>query len=86
MICEDFQRETDEKRQSRRQTTPHLVVNDDVVLGRDVIGDVVVDDESEQSVKQIQVDLLVHLLECRLQHHIALALARLPHVTQVVDA
>lgn len=63
-----------------------LVVDDDVVLGRHVISNVVVNNETQQPVKQSQIDLLVHLLVARLQHDIALSLSSLPHILQVVDS
>lgn len=47
---------------------------------------VVVHDQTKQAVKQSQVDLLEDLGELRLHHDVALALARLPHLVQVVDA
>lgn len=56
-----------------------------VVFGRDVVGQVVVEDQSEQSVQEGQVDLLVHPRQNRFHHDDAFAIARLPHVGQVVD-
>ena len=55
-----------------------LVVDDDVVLGGHVVGDVVVDDEAEQAVEEGEVHFFVELLELGLEHDVALALARLP--------
>ena len=63
----------------------YLVVDDNVVFGCHVISDVVVDDEPEQPVEESEIDLLVHLLEVRLQHDITLALTCVPHILQVVD-
>ena len=63
-----------------------LVVDDNVVLGGDVIGNVVVDDEAHESVEESQVDLLVHLLKTSLHHDVALTLRRVPYILQVVDA
>ena len=63
----------------------YLVVDDNVVFGCHVISDVVVDDEPEQPVEEREIDLLVHLLEVRLQHDVTLALTRVPHILQVVD-
>lgn len=48
--------------------------------------EVVVHDEAQEAVEQREVDLLVDLAELRLHEDVALALARLPHVVQVVDA
>lgn len=63
-----------------------LIVDDYIVLGRHVVSYVVVHNESQQPVKQRQVNLLIHLLKPRLQHDVALALTRLPHILQVIDA
>ena len=52
----------------------HVLEGDvDVVLGRHVVGDVVVEDEAEQAVEQREVHLLVHLGELRLHAHDAVA-------------
>lgn len=40
----------------------HLVVDDHVVLCRHVIGNVVIDNQTQKPVKQSQVNLFVHLL------------------------
>lgn len=64
---------------------PYLVVDDHVVLGCHVISNVVVNNKTQQSVKQCQIDLLVHLLIAGLEHHIAFSFSSLPHVLQVVD-
>jgi len=63
-----------------------LVVDHHVVLGRHVVGNVVVDDEAKQSVEKRQVNLLVELLESALHHDVALAVTRLPNILQVVNA
>lgn len=52
----------------------YFVVDDHVVLGRHVISNVVVDDETQQPVEQRQIDLLVHLLIAGLEHHVAFSL------------
>ena len=62
-----------------------LVGQDDVVLRRDVVRQVVVENEAQQAVEQCQVDLLVYLGQNGLHHDVALALAGLPDVRQVVD-
>lgn len=64
----------------------NLVVDDDVVFSRHVIGDVMVDDQTQKSVEQRQIDLLVQFFESRLQQYIALALTNFPYVLQIVDA
>ena len=56
-----------------------------VVLRSDVVRQVVVEDETKKTIEQSQIDLLVHLREDGLHHYIALSLARLPNVGQVVD-
>ena len=48
----------------------HVLVGDhDIVLACHVVGNVVVHDEPQESVKECQVDLLVGLLKFRLQQH-----------------
>jgi len=39
-----------------------LVVDNDIVLGRHVIGDVVVDNQIKKSVKKSQIDLYIQLV------------------------
>lgn len=63
-----------------------LIVNNNVVFGRHVIGNVVINNETQKPVQQRQVNLLVHLLIARLQHDIAFAFCCLPHILQVVDS
>jgi len=62
-----------------------LVRKGRVVLGRDVIRQVVVHDQSQQPIEQGQVDLLVDLGQDGLHHDDTFALTRLPDVAQVVD-
>ena len=69
-----------------RTLKPTLVCKDGVVLCRDVVRQVVIQDEAQESVQQRQVDLLVYLRQHGLHEYVALALARLPDVRQVVDA
>ena len=65
----------------------HVLVGDvDVVLGRHVVSDVLVEDQPQQPTEDVQINLLIHLFERRLQHHIALTIARHPHILQVVDS
>ena len=62
-----------------------LVVDDDVVLGSHVVCNVVVDNESEQSVEQSKIYLLIELLKMALHHHITLPLSYLPYLLKIVD-
>ena len=65
----------------------HILVGEDgVVLRSDVVRQVVVQDETEKTVEEGEIDLLVDLGQDSLHHDVALALARLPDVGQVVDA
>mmetsp|Transcript_2955 Transcript_2955/g.8791 ORF Transcript_2955/g.8791 Transcript_2955/m.8791 type:complete len:467 (+) Transcript_2955:3703-5103(+) len=65
----------------------HILEGDDnVVLGRHVVSDVVIDDQPQQPVEKREVDLLVYLLEVRLHHDYALAVGRVPNILQIVDA
>ena len=67
--------------------TPHTLVRQHrIVLRRDIVSQVVVQNQTQQTIEQREIDLLVHLRENRLHEHVALALARLPDVGQVVDA
>jgi len=68
-------------RRAKKKSTYH-----DVVLGSHVVGDVVVEDESQQPVEQREVDLLEDLVELGLEETHALVLARVPNVVEVVDA
>ena len=63
-----------------------FVVDDDVVLGRHVIGDVVIDDQPQQSIQQRQINLFVQLLEPRFQHDVTFTVRRFPHILEVVDS
>mmetsp|Transcript_8730 Transcript_8730/g.18587 ORF Transcript_8730/g.18587 Transcript_8730/m.18587 type:complete len:747 (-) Transcript_8730:2392-4632(-) len=63
-----------------------LVRNHHVVLGGDVVGNVVVHNQAQQPVHEREVHLLKHLLELALHHHHALAILCLPHAVEVVDA
>ena len=57
-----------------------LVVDDHVILGGHVVGNVVVHDQPEQPVEQGQVNLFVELLEVALHHHVAFPVRCLPNV------
>ena len=63
----------------------YLKVDDDVVLARHVVGNVVIDNETEETIQEGEINLLVELVKGRLHENIALAIGRLPHVLQVVN-
>jgi hypothetical protein len=63
----------------------YLIVDNNVVFGRHVIGNVVVHDEPEQSVQQRQVDLFIHLFKLGLKKHIAFTFHYIPDILQIVD-
>ena len=63
-----------------------LVRDDDVVLGRTVISNVVINNQPHETVEQRKIDLFKHLFKSRLQHDDALAFIRVPDVRQVIDA
>ena len=65
---------------------PHFVVDDHVVLGGHVVSNVVVHYESEQSVEEGEVNLLIELVKPGLHHYVTLSLTHVPHILQVVDA
>ncbi len=65
---------------------PVLVCEDSVVLRSDVIGQIVVQNETKQLVKQRQINLLVSLREDGFRHNIIFSFTCLPDVGQVVDA
>merc|ERR1719422_1271412 len=51
-----------------------LVVDDNVVLGRHVVSNIVVNDEPEESVEKCEINLLIELLKLALHHDVALPL------------
>lgn len=64
----------------------HILVREhDVVLRGDVVREIVVEDQSKQSVEQCQIHLLVDLREDRLHENVALPVVSLPNVREVVD-
>lgn len=63
-----------------------LVSQYGVVLRCDVIRKIVVENESEKTIEQSQVDLLVDLREDGFHHDDTLAFAGLPNVGKIVDA
>ncbi len=65
----------------------HVLVGDrNVILGRDVVGQVVVHDEAEETIEEGQVHLFAERAQARLHHDRRLSIGRVPHVAQVVDA
>ena len=65
----------------------HIFVGDDhVVLASHVVRDVVVHNESEESVKQGKVHLLIDFLVLGLEQDHAFAVAGVPYVLEVIDA
>ena len=59
-----------------------LIVDHHVVLSSHVISNVMIHDETEESVKQGQINLLVELLEGALHHDVTLTITRLPNVLE----
>ena len=87
VVLHDEGRELQPAQQPVRVGVVHVLEGDvDIVLGGHVVGEVVVDDEAQQPIEECQVDLLVHLGELSLDAHDAVALGRVPHVLEVVDA
>lgn len=62
-----------------------FVSNHDVVLRGHVIGDIVIDNQPQQSIEKRQINLLVQLLELRLQQNVAFAFRHLPNILKIVD-
>ncbi len=71
---------------SKRHARAYLVVEDNVVFGGHVIGDVVVDNEAEQTVEKRQVDFVKDFVEFGLEQHHTLAVGGVPHIGEVVHA
>ncbi|KAI6750107.1 hypothetical protein HG531_007372 [Fusarium graminearum] len=76
------------------QTTDHTITVDmvhvlvgelNVVLGRDVVCQVVVHNQSQERVEKRKLHLLVHLGKLCLNHDVALAVLGLPDTIKVVD-
>ena len=63
-----------------------FIRNDYVILRGAVIGNVMIDNQSQQAVQHGQIDFFEHSFKFRLQHHDAFAFARVPDIGQVVDA
>lgn len=87
VVLEDKGRELEAADHAKGVDVRHVLVGEDrVVLGGDVVGQVVVEDEPQEPIEQRQVHLFVDLGEDRLHHDVGLAVGRLPDVGQVVDA
>lgn len=56
-----------------------------VVLCGNIIGQIMIEDESEQTIEQSQIDLLVNLRQHGFHQDIALSFAGFPNVSQIVD-
>lgn len=63
-----------------------LVCKHSVVLGSDIIGQVVIENQPKQTIEEGQIDLLIDLREHRLHQNIAFAVICLPNISQVVNS
>lgn len=61
-------------------------VDDDVILGGHVVRDVVIDDETQESIEEGQIDFLVDLFEARLEQDHGLTVGGIPDTLEIVDA
>lgn len=57
-----------------------FVIDVHVVLRRHVISNVVVDNQTQQTIQKGQIDLLVQFFKTRLQENIAFPFGRVPHI------
>ncbi len=57
-----------------------------IIFGRDVVGQVVIQDETKQAIQERQVDFLVNLGQHRLHQYYTFSIAGLPYVRQVIDS
>ena len=55
-----------------------------VVLRSDIVSQIVVQNEAEETIQQRQIDLLVHFGKHCFHQNIALSFTRLPYISQVV--
>ena len=62
-----------------------FVGQDDVVLGCDIVRQVMVENQPKETIQKCEIDLLVYFGKDGLHEDVALALAGLPDVRQVVD-
>ena len=86
VVLDDERRELETTENTVVVGVVHILVGElDVVLGSDVIGDVVIDNQSKKPIQQEHIDLLIHLVELCLDENVALALTSLPNFLEVVD-
>lgn len=82
VVLEDESRELKTSDHSERVDVRHILVGEDgVVLRGDVVGQVVVEDESKQPVEERKIHLLVNLGEDGLHHDVRLSVGGLPDVS-----
>lgn len=62
-----------------------LIIDHDVVLRCHIIGDVMINNQTQQSIEQSQIDFLIKFLELRLQQNVAFAFSDVPNVGEIVD-
>lgn len=60
--------------------------NNDIVFGGYVVGDVMVDDKSQQSVQKRQIHFFVHLFQFGLHDNEGLVTRSVPNAAQIVDS
>lgn len=56
-----------------------------VVFGRHVVRDVVIYNQSQQTIQEQQIDLLIYLIQLGLEEHQRLSLTHIPDTMEVVD-
>jgi len=62
-----------------------LEVDNNIVLSCHVISDIVIDDESQKSIQESQIDFLVDFLETGFQQNNTLAFRSIPDSLEVID-
>jgi len=62
-----------------------LEVDNNIILSCHVISDIVIDDESQQSIQESQIDFLVDFLETGFQQNNTLAFRSIPYSLEVID-
>lgn len=87
VVLEDETGELESSNHSESVDVGHVLVSEnDVVLARAVIREIVIHDETEKSIEEGEIDLFVDLAELRLDKNVGLSFTRLPDVVQVVDS